>query len=126
MEKTNVVGWFDIYVDNLNRATAFYEAVLKLKLETMGDPTSETQMMSFPSDMKTYGASGALVKSNYSKPGAGGTLIYFSTEDCTSEELRIVSAGGKVIRSKFSIGEFGWVTICQDTEGNLFGLSSMR
>jgi uncharacterized protein len=97
-----------------------------LKLETLGDPTSETQMMSFPSDMKAYGASGALVKSSYSKPGIGGTLVYFSTEDCSSEESRVESTGGKVIRSKFSIGEFGWVSICEDTEGNLFGLSSMK
>ena len=32
----------------------------------------------------------------------------------------------KIGRPKFSIGEFGWVTLCEDTEGNLFGLSSMK
>ena len=83
-------------------------------------------MMSFPADMEVYGAGGALVKSSYARPGAGGTLVYFSVEDCTKEESRIVAAGGKVVRPKFSIGEFGWVTMCEDTEGNLFGLSSMK
>ncbi len=65
-------------------------------------------------------------ESNHARPGAGGTLVYFSVEDCAKEESRIVAAGGKVVRPKFSIGEFGWVTLCEDTEGNLFGLSSVK
>jgi uncharacterized protein len=126
MEKSNVIGWFDIYVADMDRAVAFYGSVLKQKLERIGDPTGETQMMSFPADMKSYGASGALVKSSHSRPGVGGTLVYFSVEDCSVEESRVAAAGGKVVRPKFSIGEFGWVTLCADTEGNMFGLSSMK
>lgn len=126
MSKTNAIGWFDIYVSDMERATAFYEAVLKQKLEQMGDPTGETQMMSFPADMSTYGAAGALVKAEYSKPGVGGTMVYFSVEDCSVEEARVETAGGKIVRPKFSIGEFGWVTLCEDTEGNMFGLNSMK
>ena len=126
MAKSNVIGWFDIYVDDMDRAAAFYEGVLKQKLEKTGDPTGETQMMSFPGDMKSYGASGALVKSNHSRPGMGGTMVYFSVEDCSVEESRVVAAGGKIVRPKFSIGEFGWVTLCEDTEGNMFGLNSMK
>jgi len=126
MTKMNAVGWFDIYVSDMERAVVFYEAVLGQKLEEIGDPTDETQMMSFPGDMKSYGASGALVKSAHATPGTGGTQVYFSVEDCSVEESRVAEAGGKVIRPKFSIGEFGWVTLCQDTEGNMFGLSSMK
>lgn len=124
MAKSNAIGWFDIYVNDMSRAVTFYESVLHHKLEPIGDPTGETQMMGFPTDMGVYGAGGALVKSNYARPGVGGTLVYFSVEDCTKEESRIMAAGGKVVRPKFSIGEFGWVTLCEDTEGNLFGLSS--
>ena len=126
MAKFNAIGWFDIYVNDMNRAVLFYESVLKHKLAPMGDPTGETRMMGFPTDMGVYGAGGALVKSNHARPGAGGTLVYFSVEDCAKEESRIVAAGGKVVRPKFSIGEFGWVTLCEDTEGNLFGLSSVK
>ena len=39
---------------------------------------------------------------------------------------RVADAGGQVIRPKFAIGEFGWVALCQDTEGNIFGLNSMQ
>jgi predicted enzyme related to lactoylglutathione lyase len=83
-------------------------------------------MMSFPTDMAVYGAGGALVKSSHARPGIGGTLVYFSVDDCTLQQSRVVSAGGKVVRPKFSIGEFGWVSLCEDTEGNRFGLSSMK
>ena len=122
----NAVGWFDIYVEDLDRAVAFYESVLGTKLEEMGDPTGESQMMSFPADMSRYGAGGALTKSPYAKPGIGGTIIYFMAEDCAIEQARVAEAGGIVVRPKFSIGEFGWITLCQDTEGNMFGLSSMK
>ncbi len=126
MTKMNAVGWFDIYVNDLNRAVAFYETVLGAKLEPMGDPTGESQMMSFPADMSAYGAAGALTKSPYASPGVGGTIIYFMAEDCAIEESRVAEAGGIVIRPKFSIGEFGFVTLCQDTEGNMFGLNSLK
>jgi predicted enzyme related to lactoylglutathione lyase len=125
MNKPNAVGWFDLYVTDMDRAVGFYEAVLQQKLEPIGDPTGETLMRAFPGNMSVYGAAGALVKSSHSQPGAGGTMIYFSVQDCAIEEGRVMAAGGRVLRPKFSIGEFGWVTLCLDTEGNIFGLSSM-
>jgi uncharacterized protein len=126
MPKSNPIGWFDIYVNDMNRAVAFYGGILGQKLESIGDPTGETQMMSFPSDMATYGAGGALVKSPHSGPGVGGTMVYFSVEDCAVEESRVIASGGQIVRPKFSIRQFGWVTLCMDTEGNMFGLSSMK
>jgi uncharacterized protein len=126
MTKTNAIGWFDIYVTDMARAHRFYENVLKQELTEIADPTGETQMMSFAGDMTSYGAAGTLVQSAYAKPGIGGTMVYFSVNDCASEESRVVAAGGKIIRPKFSIGEFGWVTLCEDTEGNMFGLNSMK
>ncbi len=126
MAKSNAIGWFDIYVSDMNRAVTFYESVLQHKLVPIGDPTGETQMMAFAADMAIYGAGGALVKTPHARPGLGGTLVYLSVEDCAVQQSRVVPAGGKVVRPKFSIGEFGWVTLCEDTEGNVFGLSSMQ
>jgi len=126
MSQNNAIGWFDIYVSEMNRAVVFYEAVFNLELEAIGDPTGETHMMGFPADMSSYGAAGALVKADHSSPGVGGTLLYFNVEDCSVEETRVNAAGGKLIRPKFSIGDFGWVSLCEDTEGNMFGLNSMK
>ncbi len=125
--KQNAIGWFDIYVNDMERAAAFYQTVLKQELENMGDPTdSNVIMKSFPTDMDNYGAGGALVKRKGAGPAVGGTIVYFGVEDCLIEESRVEKAGGKVINPKMSIGEFGFVSLCMDTEGNMFGLSSMK
>ena len=52
--------------------------------------------------------------------------IYLMVEDCAENAARAAAAGGQVIRPKFSIGKFGWVALCQDTEGNIFGINSMQ
>jgi predicted enzyme related to lactoylglutathione lyase len=126
MDRANAICWFDLYVEDMDRASAFYEAVFQQRLEPMGDPTGETVMRGFPANMGAYGAAGALVKSPHARPGPGGTLVYFSVHDCSVEEARVAAAGGRVLRPKFSIGQFGWVTVCMDTEGNMFGMNSMR
>lgn len=125
--KQNAVGWFDIYVNDMNRAEVFYGAVLQRELETISDPTDTSVIMkAFITDMDCYGAGGALVKSVGAKPVTGGTIVYFGVEDCAVEESRVEDAGGKIINPKMSIGEYGFVSVCMDTEGNLFGLSSMQ
>lgn len=71
------------------------------------------------------GANGALVKSDQIGPTQGGTIVYFEVEDCLVEEVRALAAGGTVVDPKESIGPYGFMSICQDTERNLFGLHSM-
>ena len=85
------------------------------------------QMLSFPGDMTTMGASGALVKmEGVPSGGGGGTLVYFACEDCAVEQGRVEKAGGKVFKPKFSIGEYGQCALVNDTEGNMIGLHSMK
>ena len=125
--KMRKVGFFDIYVDDMKRAQKFYESALDTKLSKMEDPNdSLVEMLSFGDDFQSHGAGGALVKVKGSKPGFGGTMIYFSCEDCKVEESRVEKAGGKVIRSKFSIGEHGFVSLAEDTEGNMIGFHSQK
>jgi uncharacterized protein len=126
MQTTNAIGWFDIYVSDMTRAQSFYETVLQQKLEKLSDPTGETVMMSFAGNMQAYGAAGALVQSKHARPGMGGTMVYFSVEDCAVTQSRVPAAGGKILRPKFSIGEFGFVSLCEDTEGNMIGLNSRQ
>lgn len=119
--------WFEIYVDDIKRATKFYETVLDTTLEPMGDPSNQnTIMMGFPNDMGTYGAGGALVEMPGVKAGGNSTLIYFSSQDCVTEESRVAAAGGQVVKPKMHIGEYGFISLCLDTEGNMFGLHAMK
>ena len=122
----NPIGWFEIYVNDMPRAQKFYESVLDVQLEKLGDPSdSSIQMMAFPSDMESYGATGTLVKMEGFPAGGNSTLVYFSCDDCSTEEARVVSSGGQVQRPKMSIGDYGFITLVIDTEGNIFGLHSM-
>lgn len=120
------VGWFDIYVEDMERAQAFYETVLDTELSPMADPSNPTaQMRVFGDDFTSHGAGGALVELNHAKPGPGGSMVYFSCDDCAVEETRVTAAGGSIVRSKFPIGEHGFVSIVTDTEGNMIGLHSV-
>ena len=94
MTQMNAIGWFDIFVEDLERATAFYQTVLGRSLEPLGDPAGELQMMHFPAEMSAYDAGGALSKSPHARPGVGGTVVYFQSEDCAVEEARVAGAGG--------------------------------
>ena len=83
----NAVGWFEIYVDDMDRAKAFYETVLDTELNALPSPDPEIEMLAFPmtcdDDEKPNlpGASGALAKMEGFGPGQGGTLVYFCCDD---------------------------------------------
>lgn len=121
---SNPVGWFEIYVQDMSRARAFYEKVFALKLDELEMPGLE--MWTFPMDENGSGISGALVRMEGRSSGGNSTLIYFSCEDCAIEEQRAVEAGGSVMREKFSIDKYGFVSLVTDTEGNMIGLHSMK
>lgn len=120
----NPVGWFEIYVQDMARAKAFYTAVLGLKLEDLNSPGME--MWAFPMSMDSAGASGALVKMPGFPSGGNSVLVYFTCVDCATEAGRVAKAGGRIEKEKFSIGEYGFIALAIDTEGNMFGLHSMK
>jgi uncharacterized protein len=122
--KSNPAGWFEIYVQDMDRSRAFYESVFQGRLENLTIPGIE--MWAFPWNMETTGAAGALVRIPGCPSGGNSTLVYFSCEDCAVEEARVTAAGGKIHRSKMSIGEYGFITLAFDIEGNMFGLHSRQ
>ncbi|NEN24961.1 VOC family protein [Cryomorpha ignava] len=129
MKAKNPIVWFEIYVDNMNRAQKFYETVFDVKLSELPMPDtldSDMKMMAFPSDMDGPGASGVLVKMAGFESGKNSVLVYFHSEDCSIEEKRIEKAGGAIQQGKQSLGEFGFMVLATDTEGNMFGIHSMK
>ncbi|MBD8487347.1 VOC family protein [Echinicola sp. CAU 1574] len=124
----NPFTWVEIYVEDMDRAQKFYEAIFNVKMTALAMPEGmgEMQMLSFPWVEGERNISGALVKMENMKPGTGGTLVYFTCDDCSVEESRVESAGGKVFQTKMSIGEYGFCSIITDTEGNTVGLHSIK
>ena len=120
----NPIGWFEIYVVDLPRARKFYETVFRTTFTKIESSTLE--MWQFTSDMQRYGAGGALVHMPGFPAGNNSVIVYFSCDDCAVEEKRAVDAGGRVQKSKFGIGEFGFISLVYDSEGNMIGLHSMK
>lgn len=119
----NPVGWFEIYVDDMHRARRFYENVFGYHFTPFEG--FDIEMLGFPANHEDFGISGALIKDESMPAGNNSTVVYFMCEDCAVEEAKVESAGGKVHRTKMSIGEYGFCTLAYDTEGNLIGLHSM-
>ncbi len=128
---SNPVVHFEIYVQDMDRAKAFYEAVLGVTMTKMPAPTPEMDMdmWFFPMDqengMSQYGAGGMLVKMEGFVSGGSGTVVYFGCEDCGVQAARAVEFGGSVFQAKTSIGEHGFCALARDTEGNMIGFHSM-
>ncbi|MCB1229478.1 MAG: VOC family protein [Verrucomicrobiae bacterium] len=125
-KERNPVGWFEIYVSDMDRARKFYEAVFGLEMQSLpmpetGEP-SGLEMLMFPGDPSAGGCCGALCKMEGCEPGGNSTLVYFSCADCGEEESRVAEAGGNVVKSKFSIGQYGDISLVTDPEGNMIGL----
>lgn len=118
----NPVNWFEIYVQDIDRARKFYETVLQVKMTSLNNPG--LPMWSFPSNQEAYGTSGALVQYAQKSSGINSTIVYFYCKDCAVEATRVVPAGGKIEREKISIGQYGFIVLALDTEGNMFGLHS--
>lgn len=72
------------------------------------------------------GARGAICKMDGVEAGGNSTLVYFDCEDCSVEQARVESAGGELVVPKMSIGEFGFIGIAKDTEGNSIGFHSTK
>jgi predicted enzyme related to lactoylglutathione lyase len=121
---SNPVRWFEIYVQDMERAKAFYQSVFGVTLSRLNSPDME--LWAFPMAMERSGASGALVRMPGFPSGGNSTLVYFGCEDCAIEAGRVVGAGGRVEREKTSLGEYGFMALALDTEGNMFGLHSLR
>src|ERR1700749_639684 len=122
----NPVGWFEIYVRDMNRAKSFYEKVLGLQLSKLpqsGDSLDD--MWAFPMNQGASGAAGALARMDEAPVAPGGTIVYFVTDDCGKAARRAKDAGGQIVKDKFSIGQYGNIALVADVDGNIVGLHSM-
>ncbi|MBN4065829.1 VOC family protein [Candidatus Amoebophilus asiaticus] len=114
--------WFEIPVNDFDRAKSFYETIFETELHT--SDFGGFKMGIFPH--KEVGC--AICKGEWYKPGADGTLIYMDASPDLEDVLnRIDEAGGKVLQPKKQISpEHGFMAIFLDSEGNRVALHSMN
>ena len=125
MIQKNAISWFEIPTADLNRAQAFYEAILDVKLTALD--LDNFKMRMFPVDDQS-GIGGALVHHPefYKPSGTDGPLIYLNANPDLQKALdKVEKAGGKIIIPKTQISpEYGQMAVFNDTEGNRIALHS--
>lgn len=124
--KSNMVGWFEIPVNNMERAKTFYETVFQVEIQIMD--FGGLKMGWFPSQgAEAYGAPGTLIQHESYIPSKEGTMVYFNCADLQNELNRIEPAGGQIYLAKRQISpEYGYMGVFIDSEGNRVALHSMK
>jgi len=108
---------FEIAVDDPERATAFYHDAFGWTIEKWSGPMDYWLIMTGAESEP--GINGALTR-RADAPAPIVNTIAVPSVDAYQE--KITTAGGKVISPKASIPGVGYFALCQDTEGNPFGI----
>ena len=117
----NSVVWVDIPVARLDRAIAFYSAMLGETVEKEGGPGFSFGLLPHAE------VGGCLVEANGdSQPSRNGALVYLNAEGRLKQAVEAVKThGGQVLQDIHPIGPHGWRAIVLDSEGNRIALHSM-
>jgi len=122
--KNNTLCWTDIPVANLDRATAFYSALLATAVEkqTAGNG-SDYALLPWTEGV----VSGCLYVADDNTPSAKGPLVYLSVEGRLDDAVRAAEQqGGRLVQAKHPIGPHGFRALVLDSEGNRLALHSMK
>jgi uncharacterized protein len=123
----NAISWFEIPALDLEKAQAFYEALLgcKMRREAMGPSDAAI----FPYDDSAEGVGGAIMCGPTAPARAtGGVLVYL---DCGATSIdvvlqRVSAAGGSVVVPRQTLPrDLGYIAQIVDPEGNRMGLHSL-
>ncbi|GAB4514051.1 MAG: VOC family protein [Anaerolineae bacterium] len=118
----HAIDWFDIPVQNMERAMAFYSAVYDAPVMQI-DMGGQLYAMLPGDPMNPDFVGGGLMEGT---PSKDGVRVYLNGGDDLQHALdRAVKAGATVILPKTLITEEnGYMAIFEDTEGNAIGLHS--
>ena len=118
-KKSNPVVYFEIPVNDIDRAINFYKAVFNFEFDK--ENIDNNDMALFPFFNQYSGISGALAKGEIYKPTKEGVLIYFHTENMDDTLKLAISNGAQMLYPKTDNG-IGLVAEFEDTEGNRIAL----
>ena len=116
------IGYFEIFVDDFERAQAFYKSVFGWQFRKVDFPF-EYHMIDLPGD-ETMGLQlGGMTKrkDNIGNGQQSATVCHIMVSDLDASLQKVAENGGKQVGEKMRIpaGPFAYVT---DTEGNTIGV----
>src|SRR5882724_3912807 len=128
MESTaNALNWFEIPVDEIERAQDFYEGIFDMEMAPMQEMMG-MKMVGFPIEMTSGKVSGGLVESDNHVPSDEGSVIYLNANPDIQAVLdRVEGFGGEVLMPRTEISpEIGFMAFFIDSEGNKVGLHAQN
>ncbi|HFK5595801.1 VOC family protein [Elizabethkingia anophelis] len=121
MSKTNPVIYFEIPVNDLQRAVKFYSAIFNFIFEK--EIMDGYEMAFFPFEETKSGVTGALVKGDVYKPTKNGVILYFKTDSIENTLKKVLEYDGNILYPKTLNEKFGFaVAEFEDSEGNRIAL----
>jgi predicted enzyme related to lactoylglutathione lyase len=108
---------FDLPADEPERAKKFYESLFGWKFNSI--PGMDYHFIETASADGKPGLAGGMAK----RTSPEERITNFIGVDSVDDHLKKVEElGGKMVRPKMPVPGWGYLAVCQDTEGNLFGL----
>ena len=128
----NQIGYFEIEVDNPERAINFYATVFGWRFEKRKSNSMDywgiqcTPVDAEGQSQEGLVSFGGMLRRSTVRPAEGsGANAYVTTilvEDQHTIAQKIVAAGGHEVMAKFPVVGRGWQGYYRDTEGNLLGI----
>lgn len=106
---------FEISAKDSERAVKFYQAVFGWQVSKYGP--MDYWLVKAGED-KEMGINGAISGESRFK----GTINTISVPSYEEAAKKIVSSGGKILSQKTAVQKIGYMSYCEDTEGNVFGI----
>lgn len=123
----NAINWFEIPVNNYERAKKFYSQILGVEIKDHHMEDKNMKYGIFPYDMENHNIGGAIMQMEGMNPSTDGSTVYLNGgEDLSIPLSKVEAAGGKVIMPKMDIQENGFIAQFTDTEGNRVAFHSMN
>src|SRR5690348_6882413 len=117
---------FEIQVDDVERAKAFYGAVFGWTFQDWSGATGSTYwgVLTGPEDQ--MGINGGLLQRPVPAPplqqGTNAYVCTIAVDDYDGTEQRILDAGGQVALPKMALKGMAWQGYYIDPDGNTFGI----
>jgi uncharacterized protein len=122
---------FEIPSDNLERTKKFYTELFGWKMEKMPG-TGQREYWTFSTTSNDKGSSNNGSGGEQQRMISGGMMqrqmpqepimIYIGVDSVSEYSNKVERLGGKVIKQKTEVPNYGWFAICTDTENNGFAL----
>ena len=117
---SNALIWFEIPVENMQRAQIFYGTVLGVTFETFDDNYYFLKNLDGATN-------GALYLRKSQIPTGEYPILCFNSDNCGDKLNAVLAAGGAQVKAKTKISDtMGYFCQVRDTEGNTIAFWSQN